>query len=90
MSVEEQIRTYIVENFLLGDEQGLSGSESLLDSGVVDSTGVIELVAFLEETFSIKVDDEELVPENLDTIGAIAAYVGRKQTACKPGLVGAE
>ncbi len=88
--MEEQIRAYIVENFLLGDEKGLSVSESLLDSGVVHSTGVIELIEFLEETFKIKVSDEELVPENLDTITAIAAYVAQKQAACKPGLVGAD
>ena len=81
MGTEEQIRTYIAENFLLGAEDELGPSQSLLDSGVVDSTGVIELVAFLEETFSIEVTDANLVPENLDTIANIAAFVERKKAA---------
>ena len=79
MSTEKRIRGYIVENFLLGDDQGLEVSQSLVDSGVVDSTGVIELVAFLEETFGIDVADEDLIPEHLDTIANIAAFVQRKQ-----------
>ena len=90
MGFEEQIRTYIVDSFLLGDGQVPSSSESLLESGVVDSTGVIELVGFLEETFAIQVADEDLVPENLDTIANIAAFVSRKKAACEAGITAAE
>jgi acyl carrier protein len=79
MAIEEQVRTYIIENFLLGGDQDLSASQSLLDSGVVDSTGVLELVAFLEQSFGIEVKDADMVPENLDTIGNIAAFVRRTQ-----------
>ena len=78
MDKSKQIRAYIVESFLLGDGDGFSDGESLLESGTVDSTGVMELVAFIEETFGVDVDDEDLVPENLDTISDIAAFVERK------------
>ena len=79
MTIEEQVRAYIVENFLLGNDQELSVSQSLLESGVVDSTGVLELVEFLEQSFGIEVQDADLVPENLDTVGNITAFVRRKQ-----------
>ena len=75
----ETLRTYIVENFLLGDDSGLDCSESLLQSGVVDSTGVLELVVFVEETYGITVMDEEMVPDNFDTIQNLAGFVQRKR-----------
>ena len=78
MGTEQQVRDYIAENFLFGSEDDLSSSQSLLESGVVDSTGVMELVLFLEQTFQIEVGDEDLVPENLDTINDIARFVKHK------------
>jgi len=78
MVLEQRIRSYIVENFLLGDEGELSSSESLFESGVLDSTGVLELVGFLEEQFKIEVANKDLVPENLDSITNIATFVDRK------------
>ena len=78
MAIAEQIHSYIVENFLLGDEGELTPSDSLLESGVLDSTGVLELVEFLEETFGIEVANEDLVPENLDSVNNVAAFVARK------------
>ncbi len=81
MDIEKHIREYIVENFLLGGGDTLSSSESLLETGVVDSTGVIELVAFLEEAYAIEVADEDLVPENLDSIANMTAFVDRKKQA---------
>ncbi len=78
MTKEQQIRGYIVENFLLGEDDGFADSDSLLESGVVDSTGVLELVVFLETNFKIEVQDEDLVPENLDTICDLASFVERK------------
>jgi acyl carrier protein len=76
---KEKVRAFIVENFMFGNDENLSDDTSFLGEGIIDSTGVLELVDFLEETFSIKVDDEELVPENLDSIQNLVAYLSRKQ-----------
>jgi acyl carrier protein len=73
-----RVRTFLVDSFLLGDDDGFANDESLLDSGIVDSTGVMEVVSFLEETFAIAVDDDELVAENLDSVDRLAAFVRRK------------
>jgi len=76
---KEKVRAFIVENFMFGNDENLSDDTSFLGEGIIDSTGVLELVDFLEETFSIKVDDEELIPENLDSINNLVAYLSRKQ-----------
>ena len=73
-----KIREFIVENFLFGSANGLNDDTSFLDDGIIDSTGVLELVTFIEENFKIRVDDEELIPENLDSIDNIAGYLERK------------
>jgi acyl carrier protein len=73
-----RVRAFLVDSFLLGDDDGFGNDESLLDSGIVDSTGVMEVVSFLEESFSISVDDDELVAENLDSVERLAAFVQRK------------
>jgi len=86
MTVAQQVHTYVVENFLLGDADGFDSSESLLEAGVIDSTGVLELVAFLEESFGIHVDDEDMIPENLDKITDIAKFVERKLAGRSDGL----
>jgi len=84
-SIEKKIRAFIKDNFLMGeDDSNLSPNDSLLEKGIIDSTGILELVSFLEETFDIKVEDEELVPENLDSIAFIVNYIQRK----KPELRG--
>lgn len=76
----DEIRHFILENFLFGQADAFPGAdESLLMAGAIDSTGVLELVLFLEERFQIQVDDAELVPENLDSLNQLAAYVERKQ-----------
>ena len=83
-SVQSEIRAFIVENFLFGDDsQPLDPDMSLIDNDLVDSTGILELVSFLEQRFGIAVADAEIVPANLDTIGRIGAYVGRKQAGEK-------
>ncbi|OEU57876.1 MAG: acyl carrier protein [Desulfobacterales bacterium C00003104] len=74
----EQIRAFIIENFLFGKDDGFKDDTSFLDDGIIDSTGVLELVNFLEEEFSISVQDEELVPENLDSINNVVAYLEKK------------
>ncbi len=80
MELKEQIRGYIVENFLFGDEGPLQAEDqSLLDSGIIDSVGVMELVAFLEQDLGLTVADDELVPENLDSVANLVGYVERKR-----------
>ena len=75
---KEKIKTFIVENFLFGSEDGLKDETSFLEEGIIDSTGILELVTFLEEKFSITIEDEELVPENLDSINNVTAFLERK------------
>ena len=76
--LKNKIRQFIVENFLFGQDNGLKDDTSFLDEGIIDSTGILELVSFLEEEFSISVEDEELIPENLDSIMNVVAYLERK------------
>jgi len=78
MSLKQQIRNFILENFILEKPEDLVDDESMLEKGIIDSTGVLELVAFLESTYQIKVEDEELIPENLDSIKNIVGYLERK------------
>jgi acyl carrier protein len=73
------LRRFIADNFLFSDNlDGLTETTSFRESGLIDSTGVIELVQFLEQTFGITIHDEDMVPENLDCIAAVAAFVHRK------------
>lgn len=76
---KDQVRAFLAANFYVGDMAALRDDTSLIDKGIIDSTGVLEVVGFIEQTFGIAVDDSELLPENLDTIQGIAAYVIRKQ-----------
>lgn len=78
--VRDEVASFVVTNFLFGDAGRLpADDESLLGSGVVDSTGVLELVEFLESDLGVTVADEETVPANLDTIANIVGFVGRKR-----------
>jgi acyl carrier protein len=74
----DKIRAFIIENFLFENDQGLNDDTSLLDEGVIDSTGILELVSFLEEEFDISVEDDEILPENLDSITNVTAYLEKK------------
>ena len=74
----DKIRAFILENFLFGNDQNLNDEISFLDEGIIDSTGILELVSFLEEEFDISVEDEEIVPENLDSIKNVVSYLERK------------
>ena len=74
----EQIRSFLVSNFYVSDVKALVDDTSLLDQGIVDSTGVLEIIGFIEETFGIIVEDSELLPENLDSIQGIEQYIIRK------------
>jgi acyl carrier protein len=72
------VRRFVIENFLFGRDTELGDQDSFLESGIVDSTGVLQLVSFLESTYGIQVRDEELLPENLDSIDRISEYLTRK------------
>lgn len=74
----DKIRAFIMENFLFGNDQGLNDDTSFLDEGIIDSTGILELVSFLEEEFDISVEDDEILPENLDSITNVTAYLEKK------------
>jgi acyl carrier protein len=76
--VKSKIREFIIDNFLFGSADGLDDHTSFLDEGIIDSTGVLELVTFLEETYSIQIEDEELIPENLDSIDNISQFLEKK------------
>ena len=76
--MKEQVRKFVVENFLFGEDGNLKEDTSFLEEGIIDSTGILELVSFLEEEFSITVEDEDLVPENLDCINNVVTYLEKK------------
>jgi acyl carrier protein len=79
MTSEQNIRNYILENYLFTDDQSaLDNGDSFLNKGILDSTGILEVIYFLEDEFSIKIEDEEMIPENLDSINNIVAFLKRK------------
>ena len=81
-ATEREVRRFLAENFPLGQDAALlDGEAALLDAGIIDSTGVLELVEFLETRFDIRVSDEELLPENLDSVNRIVDFLGRKLRA---------
>jgi len=77
-NVKGNIRSFIVETFVLSDDTVLLDDDSFLEQGVIDSTGVLELVDWLEENFHIKVEDEEIVPENLDSVNNLSSFISKK------------
>jgi acyl carrier protein len=78
--IETEVRQYVSDKLLFGrTEVELKGDTSFLESGIIDSTGVLELVSFLEEQFKVKVDDEDLIPANLDSVDAIIRFVESKR-----------
>ena len=74
----QQVRNFLEENFLFGRQDDLKDGDSFLDGGILDSTGILQLIAFLGETYGITVEDQEVTPDNLDSIDKIAAYLNRK------------
>ncbi|NLS93674.1 MAG: acyl carrier protein [Planctomycetaceae bacterium] len=76
-----KIRTFVRENFLFGGDDELHDGDSFLEMGIVDSTGVLELVAFLEDQWGLTIDDSELVPENLDSVDNLVGFLERKLPA---------
>lgn len=84
MNTEDKIKKFIIKHFMVGEKNPqLQNDVSFLEKGIVDSTGVLELVTFLEETFNITVEDEELVPENLDSVSNLVRFVNQKLDQAK-------
>ncbi len=78
--IQKDVREYVIENLLMGDEEAdFSDKQSFLDTGLVDSTGILEIINFLEDEYEIEIEDDEMVPENLDSVENIAAFVERKK-----------
>ena len=81
MDIRQTIRHYILENFLFTDDaSALIDGDSFLAGGIIDSTGVLEIMYYIEESFGISVRDDEMLPENFDSVDNLVAYVKRKQT----------
>jgi acyl carrier protein len=79
MKHQQQIRDFVTSNFYVPHPKALEDRTSLLDQGIIDSTGVLEVIMYIESTFGVTVEDSEMLPENLDSIERIAAFVARKQ-----------
>jgi acyl carrier protein len=77
----DQVQQFVVDNFLFGDGGLLDTDTSFLNEGIIDSTGILELIMFLEETFDVKIEDQELMPENLDSINNIQRFIQAKKCA---------
>lgn len=81
MTSNKKIRQYILENYLFTDDDSeLKDNESFLKKGIIDSTGILEVIFFIEEEFGIKVDDAEMIPENLDSVDNITSFIETKIT----------
>jgi acyl carrier protein len=85
MSVQQEIKQFILSNYLFStDESALDATASLMQNGIVDSTGILELIMHIEQTYDIKVLDEEMIPANLDSVQAIVAFIERKRSTELP------
>ena len=79
--IESQLRSFVLQNYLFTeDESALKNEDSFLTNGIIDSMGMLELIHFLEDTFQFKVQDKEMIPENLDSINRLLTYIGSKKS----------
>jgi len=77
--IDKELRRFVIDNFLFGqDDTHFSDEDSFVDQGIIDSTGMLELVAFLEQQYRIKIEDEELIPDNLDSINNLVKFIEKK------------
>jgi len=81
MDNSSKVREFVVENFLFGDGEALKYDTSFMEESIIDSTGILELVFFLEETFGLNIEDDELVPDNMDSLQNIAWFIARKMNS---------
>ena len=80
MNHVKAVREFIINNFLFGDFSALQDDKSFLETGIVDSTGMLELVTYLESAYGFRIEPEEMIPENLDSVNRVAAFIDRKQS----------
>lgn len=80
-NLRQELKNYIIDNFLFGKSEDLQDNTSFLEQGILDSTGVMELVDYLETKNDIKIEDDEILPDNLDSIDIICDFVDRKKLA---------
>ena len=79
--IKTKLRSFVVETFMVGDEsEQLQDSDSFMQNGVIDSTGVLELASFVEQAFNFTIEDDEMTPNNLDSIDNLTAFISRKLT----------
>ena len=79
MIIQHQLRDYVKENFLFGNPNtNINNDDSFIEKGIIDSTGVLELVSFVEEKFNFRIHDEEIIPDNLDSISKLTSFITRK------------
>ena len=79
MNVEQTIKNFIIENFIIDENTDrLDHDKSFLESGIIDSTGILELVSFIEEHYNVSVEDEELIPDNLDSVSNVVNFINKK------------
>ena len=86
--ITSELREFIAENFLFGQDVALADDDSFLEQGIIDSTGVLELVTFIEDRYRIAVDDAELVPDNLDSIERLVRFIQSKRELCSAATDG--
>lgn len=79
--MKSELRNFIVENYLFGRDSGFADGESFMERGIIDSTGVMELIAYIEQRWHVAVEDHELLPDNLDSLDKLERFVGRKLAA---------
>jgi len=79
MEIKAEIKEFFEDNFMAEFDDDFSDDDSFLENGIIDSTGVLEVILYLEETFSIKIEDEEITPENLDTLNNMQKFITKKQ-----------
>ena len=84
-TIAQGVRSFIVENYLLGSDYSFEDSDSFLDHSIIDSVGILQLITFLEDTYGTTVEDEERIPQNLDSINAVSAYICRKLNGVAEG-----
>lgn len=84
-NIKQQVRQFVLDNFMMAAAAEIPDDASFMDRHIIDSTGFLELISFVEETFGIQVTDDEMVPENLDSLNNIERYVQRKRTAAAAG-----
>jgi acyl carrier protein len=83
--IKQQVRQFVLDNFMMAAAAEIPDDASFMDRHIIDSTGFLELISFVEETFGIQVTDEEMVPENLDSLSNIERYVQKKRATAAAG-----